>query len=846
MDITVSLDFNGEYSLEAEEVDGGSSASCGSTLMLEVDPDAFDCDDIGDNTVTLTVTASGGGSASCDAVVTVEDNNDPVIVCPANMTFPCETDISDLTVFGTPMAFDNCDPIPFVTEDTDFNINTCNVGTITREFTATDDEGNTAVCVQIVTISGPSNPLVEADITWPDSPFDAGGCIADPDSIDAGMPFVDTAGLDCFNVSIMFEDVINGNTACDGTITRTWTVIDSCQAPGGVFEFVQTINVMDVVGPDIMGPSDMTIILPPGNTTCDTFLNLAAAVSDCTGGFTAVNDSPHADDNTIADASGTYPVGETTINITATDACGNDSIYTYVVNVVDTTAFIFDCVKIIDNIGMNGTVVVDTSQAQAVVDFGNCMGGSYILSFSDMTPFQDSIVATCSDVGIATYTIYLWSGGLVIDSCTNLFQIVDGGGFCTTAPLAGTVIGEIGTEDNAFIEDVHIDLIGSPFETIATNEQGSYAFPEMTFGGSYTVRPVKDIDYLNGVSTLDLIAIQKHILGSRKLDSPYKLIAADIDRSGSISTADLLELRKLILGVYESFPSNTSWRMIDKTHKFVDPQDPFATPIPEAYEIDAFTQSMIIDFVGVKIGDVNNSAAANASGSRISNRSPGSFFYSLTDKRLSTGDIVEIDFRSDDFERIEGIQHTLKFNTTLAEFVGIDAKASGIGQDNFNLIDESMGLINMSWNGRYDADRDGDILFTLSLRVKDKAYVSELIEIDDTFIRPEAYYDASTVAGVEIAFESSAEDIRTVSLYQNVPNPWTESTQIKFFTPEAVDYTINVYDINGKLIHRLNNYSRTGLNSVELDNSIFEYGGVLYYELIAEDTRLINKMLLVK
>ncbi len=846
MDITVSLDGNGNYNLMPEEVDGGSTVACGSGLELEVDPNNFDCGNLGVNVVTLTVTASGGGSDSCTANVTVIDDTDPIIVCPANSSFPCETDISNLSIFGTPVVTDNCDMnIPVIESDT-IDVNTCNVGTIQRVFTVTDDSGNSASCIQVLTIEGPSNPLVEADITWPTSPFDAGQCIANPDSIDSGMPIVDTSGLDCFNITITFVDVITGDAACDGVIERTWTVTDSCQAPGGVFTFLQIINVDDTTGPDIDGPSDMVIILPPGNTTCDTFLNLPATVMDCTGGFTAGNDSPFADDNSIPDASGTYPVGFTTINITATDACGNDSIYTYTVNVVDTTAFIFDCAKIIDNIQMATlNVVINISQAQAVIDVGECMGGTYVVSFSNMVNNQDTIIATCSDVGLGSYTIYLWSGGLVIDSCTNLLQIVDGGGFCSSPIAFGNIIGEISTEDKRMVDDVLVNLIGSPFEPQLTTLHGEYAFPEMAFGGSYIIQPFKNQDYLNGVSTLDMIEMQKHILGAKEINSPYKLIAADIDNSGTISGSDLLELRKLILGVNKEFANNTSWRMIDKSFKFLDPKDPFAAVIPENYEIDEFTQSMIVDFVAVKVGDINNSAIANAKDFALNRRSGSTFYYELEEEEVNASELIEVTFKSIELKQLEGIQHSLLIDPEYASIVEIKPLDASVSNNNFNIVNKEAGIINFSWNGQLD-DLTSDALFSLVLKVKKQAWISDMVSIEENGILPEAYFKDEYPSTIDIDFKAAKSEMKAISLYQNIPNPWTESTRIKFYMPTSQEYNINIYDVNGRLIYKVADIAREGVNAVEVRNEIFENGGLHYYELISAKTRLINKMLFVK
>jgi uncharacterized repeat protein (TIGR01451 family) len=845
VDITVSLDSNGLYALDAAEVDGGSNAACGTNLTLEVEPDSFDCGDIGDNVVTLTVTASGGDTDDCTATVTVVDDSDPIIVCPADMVVPCETDISNPADFGAATVSDNCDMSIPITETSDVDVNACNVGTLERTFMVMDDSGNTAECTQVITIEGPANPLVEADITWPTTPFDAGDCIPDPDNIDSGMPIVDTSNLDCFNIGISFTDAVTGDAQCDGTILRTWVVTDSCQAPGGVFEFTQTINVNDVVGPDIAGPSDMTIILPPGNTTCDTFLNLGATVTDCTGGFTASNDSPFADNNNIADALGTYPVGLYNINITATDACGNDSIYSYTVNVVDTTALILDCSKIIDNIQMNQMVVVDTSQAQANIDFGSCMGGNFNLSFSNIVPDQDTIVATCSDVGIATYTIYLWSGNLLVDSCTNLFQIVDPGGFCTS-PITGTVIGTVSSADDRLMDDVNVKLEGSGFDGIITDTDGSYAFPAMNFGGDYRVVPEKDKDYLNGVTTLDLIEIQKHILGSKKLDSPYKLIAADIDRSGQITGADMLELRKLILGVYDALPNNKSWRMIDKSHKFIDPANPFVGDIPESYDILDFNQSMIVDFIGVKVGDVNNTALVNAADRFIDKRSAETFAYQLTEEKYSKNEYVELEFSASDISELRGIQHSLLVNTNVAEFLNIESMHPDFNESNFFVWDEEGGVINMSWDGELDDNVDQP-LFRIALRMKTSARTSELVRIADSdYMRAEAYMaDSGKAVNVDIEFITGSQSAE-ISLYQNVPNPWTNNTEISFFMPQAEVYRLNIYSINGQLLHTVDGNASQGVNRVELSNELFNKGGVLYYELITGNTRLVNKMLFVK
>ena len=72
-DITIQLDGNCFASITPEDIDNGSSDICGDIANLELDITEFTCiDDVGDNTVTLTVTDECGNEDECQAIVTVE------------------------------------------------------------------------------------------------------------------------------------------------------------------------------------------------------------------------------------------------------------------------------------------------------------------------------------------------------------------------------------------------------------------------------------------------------------------------------------------------------------------------------------------------------------------------------------------------------------------------------------------------------------------------------------------------------------------------------------------------------------------------------------------------------
>ncbi|MEP1096344.1 MAG: LamG-like jellyroll fold domain-containing protein [Cyclobacteriaceae bacterium] len=76
-DIIVSLDATGNISIVPSQIDSGSSddVTAGVNLVFSLDIDTFDSSNLGDNTVTLTVTDEAGNSAFATATVTVLDNN---------------------------------------------------------------------------------------------------------------------------------------------------------------------------------------------------------------------------------------------------------------------------------------------------------------------------------------------------------------------------------------------------------------------------------------------------------------------------------------------------------------------------------------------------------------------------------------------------------------------------------------------------------------------------------------------------------------------------------------------------------------------------------------------------
>ncbi len=148
--LTIELDADGLASITAMDIDNGSSDNCGITSMV-VDVSSFDCSNLGENTVTLTVTDVGGNMVSTTAVVTVEDNIAPTVSCPDSMVVAyCDP----VAVFEVE-ADDNCSANLIINQTSGLPSGSefPEGETTTQTFEVMDAAGNLATCSFTVEVS---------------------------------------------------------------------------------------------------------------------------------------------------------------------------------------------------------------------------------------------------------------------------------------------------------------------------------------------------------------------------------------------------------------------------------------------------------------------------------------------------------------------------------------------------------------------------------------------------------------------------------------------------------------------------------------------------------------------
>ncbi len=311
----------------------------------------------GQTTITWTAT-NAVGSASCTQIITVvgNDTTAPTLTTPPNIvtsTDQCSILLDDEQFVATAEDDGTCGStvtisrtgIPRVPCPVPGDPNrTCEsfvfpTGTTVVTYTATDASGNSTSGTQTVTVN--ENPNVNPTIDAPQNVTVFTG----PNATSCGA-FVGDATLgtattndNCPGSVVTRTGVPAGNVFPVGTTTITYRVTDRV---GNFAEDTQTVTVIDNTPPVVTAPAAVTLFTGPGATSCgvtvsdlDGTLGVGSATDNCPGvGAVSRSGVP---------AGNFFPVGQTTLTYSATDAHGNTSSAQQVVTVVDNTPPLISC-----------------------------------------------------------------------------------------------------------------------------------------------------------------------------------------------------------------------------------------------------------------------------------------------------------------------------------------------------------------------------------------------------------------------------------------------------------------------------------------------------------------------
>jgi hypothetical protein len=624
---------------------------------------------------------------------------------------------------------------------------------------------------------------------------------------------------------VMLDSVCVDTSICEAPFTAAIKVNDACQIDESLI----------VIGIDINNDGEI-------ESTSD-------EVGELTGSF------PNYSFTT------TLPLGTHRYVFTVTDDCGNTVIDERVFKVHDCYVPVLVCRADriynlaplleegdIDNDGIieEAAVLVEAVDL-ARCNFPDCSGE---LSFSinrvgeDADFDQHSIFLDCEDRYEVFLEVYVWDnadnpftvqpdgsvGGRNWRSCVVKVRLQDPNLACNSCQVGEnlTINGHVNSLSGRPLDDV---AIITSEESTVTNRFGGYQIGA-SIGESYILSAAKDIDPRDGLSTIDLILLQRHLLGMTNIENPFLLLAADLNRDGEVDLTDLITLRALILAREDLYPDGSPWRFVDANWNGTgEPSEQISLEVLEACGFDN-------DFIGIRLGDLNDSLGADAgasNGGRSSVVNAGRpVSLGMENRAFSAGEEITVTLSLENGTFYAGGQTGLRWNADALTYLGLTSRDL---ETNANFRVDSDYLW-MSWADELSTD---DIV-TLRFRTETGGQLSDYLTMaEDNQLTDEIYskslvahplflsWNDAVITDAPTDAAPEGDHISEISALLGVlPNPAQSFTRIGVNITEAQQVKLVVTDLNGRLLLETSPELEAGEQWIKLEVQDWPAGAYLF------------------
>lgn len=642
-----------------------------------------------------------------------------------------------------------------------------------------------------------------------------------------------------------YDSPAAADPVCEGPVSFPFSVSEVC-TPNDV-----TIKVfLDVFNNGVF-PYDHSVRLNPNGTRSG-----STQIFNILGGYpnyTIVSTTPQG-----------LPIGTHQFEIHAEDGCGNVAAVHVVIQVRDCKAPTPICYN-----GLTLTLMPVDINNDGLPDEGmaEVWASDFIASPTvDCTPpvrysirregqqpdiNRLSLVFDCEDYDATSGSsgtqipvfIDAWDGAGNRDFCETYIRLQDQTGACP-GPAMGSISGTLRTETGARMPGMAVHIQGGMQQNTLTNTSGQYSFDHLPAGMPYTVEAADQSEHLNNcITTLDLILIQRHILGIQALSTPYKMIAADVNRSGSVTILDMILLQMGILAITNPTPD---WRFIPADYVFPDPSNPWLEAFPEQIVFeDLWGDHPDQDFIAIRIGDVNHCDIPGIHEIEWRNEPQNMLWIDVADRTLRPDEFYTVPFTGGQLSQASGFQFGIVFSNENLSFAGIEHHL--LNANNVSTLHANDGVINVSWvnpkpGHAYDND---EVLFSLVFRAKTKGKLHNLLSIGRRGLPAEAYNQDLQPMAPALRFGGQSSPSGDCALYQNTPNPALDMTVIGFYLPRRENAVLSITDLQGRLVFSKSSEFEQGYNEITLATKDLP-AGIFQYTLSTGSSTLTRRMVVVR
>ena len=600
--------------------------------------------------------------------------------------------------------------------------------------------------------------------------------------------------------------------------------------------------------------ADMTVCLNPGSCTeGNVFATEQAVATNCNNSF--VNYSYKLDlgnngsidiqssDDTL---SGPLPVGTHRISWRANDNCGNiNSNCSYLITVKDCNPpnlvcingltqnlefpecqSVFEVDDFILNVTDNCTPANQIQKAMRVAGTGTGFPAATTLSFDKC------------EQGLHVLEIWVKDGGNLINQCNSYVLVQDNAEICPCNINADVHLqGCAHTPDSVKLDNYTVRVQLDSTQNLPVNPAIQKYVADSCFDATYTglplnkaysgvVRAQRAGDPLAGVSTFDLVLINKHILGQQPLEDFYQVLASDVNASKTITTFDIIEIRKLILGIYDTFPAVPAWRFIrplanpSNLTAYDAVRDTYRFEIPNLLADETLTG---FNFVGVKMGDANSNASFAGNAEDREHAPP--LLVTAADEWLQAGEERRVSLLPAEAISLNGWQLALQFDPKALEIIDI----RGVPPEYAALLPD--GRLHFSVvNGVPRLYDPAEPLVSVLVKAKRAVHLSEVLGASITGRLHAEAYPATDHLSRPMVFRMG-EQTENVLFFPPKPNPFAAETSISFLCRQETPVELEIFDLAGRQVYRISEVRDAGYHALNIPAAAFPGSGVFAYRV---------------
>jgi hypothetical protein len=697
-------------------------------------------------------------------------------------------------------------------------------------------------------------------------------------------------------------------TTCDGKTNPEGHWTNSNLQPEyrstGIWQYTQFIEVVDQQAPEIFVEDNLTFCTSAGSCSGNVFFSVGVR-DNCSSEpkfstnfkYAITKDSSYLESPWRIVGrypkyifTGIFAEGDYEVEVTVSDNCGNKARASVKFKVVDCKAPGIVCIKglalelskLAPNIDADGDGDIDAAAGTVwASDFVQSVNESCTnpvrLSINRVGEKPDinrtALIVTCDDLGSLPVEIYAWDsannprsrqpngklGGPNYDYCKTYLLVQDNQfGLCSKGTDTLKIAGDIQTFGERKIPGVLVKVSNARETNNYTDQNGQYIVNQLAKGYDYSLVPQKTDAQLNGVTTFDLIMISQHILGLKSFTTPYQFIAADINQSRSITTLDIILLRRAILNIDTAFNKDgISWVFVNKNFNFPNANNPLSTIAPQAVNFNNLPRTQIgVDFVGIKLGDLNDNALIEANKSVSPRSNTPTWSIQLPEKMPVEADQrVQIPVRIDHNANLQGCQFALQLEQGDLEIEDIlfdgllDKTQVSLQKDPTT----GVAVIRVSWNKAPETlieDKQA-ILFTILAHSNTVQQPKATWSLNERLMPSEAYLkENQDLQALPLRLgRYTSEQVNANQapyFFPVTPNPFQQRALLRWYIPTAGDGELRIFNMFGQIIMTKRQFMTRGENQFELSGEHFPAAGMYRAVLNVDGVGLTVPFVVIK